>query len=61
MFAENDASFCARFPTAAKYHRPSWREFDVDDMRTAPWGHEWYLVDAAGVLQRHSAHYDSSG
>lgn len=60
-FAKDDADFLAKHPTCAKYHRPCWRELEVVEGKTAPWGHEWYVVDEAGLLQMHSAHYDSSG
>jgi len=58
-FAERDAEFCAKFPGAAKYHRPSWQEREVADTQTAPWGFCWHRVDEAGLLQWHSAQYDS--
>jgi hypothetical protein len=60
-FAAADKAFLVKHPQCAKYHRPSWREFDARESETAPWGHEWYVVDADGRLQMHSADYDSSG
>ncbi len=60
-FAKHDAAFLAEHPSAAKYHRPSWREFEVGANDTAPWGYEWYAIDEAGLLKMHSAQYDSSG
>lgn len=60
-FIQNDAAFLARNPSCIPYHQPSWRELMVPEDRTAPWGHEWYVVDEAGALRRHSAQYDSSG
>lgn len=61
QFAAHDAAYCAAHPESAKYYQPPWRELDVPDTATARWGTEWYAVDAAGLLKRHSAHYDSSG
>jgi hypothetical protein len=61
MFAEDDAAFLRKYPQCRPYHRPFWHTWvDVEDSATAPWGHEWYQVGADGILQRHSAHYDSS-
>jgi hypothetical protein len=59
-FARDDAAFLLKYPQCRPYHRPFWHTRDVDDTQTAPWGHEWYAVGADGILQRHSAHYDSS-
>jgi hypothetical protein len=60
MMAEDDAAFLAKHPQCNPYHQPCWRQWDVGETETAPWGHEWYQVGADGILQRHSAHYDSS-
>lgn len=61
MFQRDDAAFVAKYPSTNGYHRPCWREFDVEATATAPFGHEWYLEDEHGLLKLHSAHYDSSG
>ncbi len=61
MFTAGDADFLARNPKCALYHRPSWREFEARETETAPWGHEWWVVDTDGLLRLHSAYYDSSG
>jgi hypothetical protein len=60
MFDQDDAAFLLKYPQCRPYHRPFWHKRDVEDTQTAPWGHEWYQVGADGILQRHSAHYDSS-
>jgi hypothetical protein len=60
-FARNDAEFVAKFPIIAHHHRPCWREREVHDSETAPWGCVWYVVDEDGLLRTHSAQYDSSG
>lgn len=60
MFARDAEAFLEKHPDCRKYHRPCWRERDVPDQQTAPWGHEWYEVTAEGTLQWHSAFYDSS-
>lgn len=60
-FAEQDAAFLQEHPGCVTYHRPCWSEIDVPDTATARWGTEWYTVDEAGLLKRHSAQYDSSG
>lgn len=61
MFAMDDLTFLERNPQCRPYHRQSWHELDAKDSETAPWGYEWYTTDPDGRLQRHSAHYDSSG
>jgi hypothetical protein len=60
MFSHDDAAFLLKYPQCRPYHRPFWHKRDVADTQTAPFGHEWYEVGADGILQRHSAHYDSS-
>jgi hypothetical protein len=60
-FAQHDAEFLEKWPSARPYHRPSWREFEAPDDERAPWGYEWYVIDEAGLLKMHSAQYDSSG
>ena len=60
-FKAADDAFLAEHPDCAKWHRPCWREFEARENQTAPWGHEWYVVDEAGLLKMHSAQYDSSG
>lgn len=60
QFAKDDASFLATHPQCKPFHRPRCVERDVRDDATAPWGYEWYVADARGVLFMHSAHYDSS-
>jgi hypothetical protein len=61
QFVVDDLTFLERNPQCAKYHRQLWRELDVKDTATAPWGYEWYVTDEDGRLQFHSADYDSSG
>lgn len=61
QFARDDAHFLVNNPRCAAYHHPCWREREVPDTATAPWGHEWYIIDEAGRLKLHSAQYDSSG
>jgi hypothetical protein len=59
MLTARDAEFLQQFQQCAPYHRPSWVEFETDDLKRAPWGHVWYVVKD-GVLRFHSADYDSS-
>jgi hypothetical protein len=58
-FAAFNADMDAKFP--GRSSRQFWREFDAPETATAPWGHEWWLVDEFGRLRLHSADYDSSG
>lgn len=60
MFKKFDDDFLRDHPSCAPFHRPSWREYAVPTHHTAPWGHEWYVVDEHGLLRMHSAQYDSS-
>jgi hypothetical protein len=59
IFAIDQKNFEHKYPHLAPVS-PCWHEYEVEDTKTAPWGYEWYTIDAAGVLKRHSAHYDSS-
>lgn len=61
MCASDDAEFLDRNPQCRPYHRPTCHEREAADQDTAPFGYEWYIADAQGILQRHSQHYDSSG
>jgi hypothetical protein len=61
MFKRDDEQFLRAYPHTRCFHRARCRELEVDETRTAPWGHEWYVADEAGKLRMHSAHYDSSG
>lgn len=60
IFKASDEEFLNAHPTCAPYHRPCWLEREVKDDAKAPWGYEWYRLDA-GILNFHSAQYDSSG
>lgn len=60
LFVSSDLAFLDTHPQCKPYHRPSWRELDVEDSQSAPWGYVWYTTNAAGVLQFHSATFDSS-
>ncbi len=60
-FTKWDADFLEQFPQCRQYHRPRWRVMDVPPDHKAPWGTEWYVVDAGGLLHFHSADIDSSG
>lgn len=59
MLTEHDAQSAVEHPTW--YPNPCWRVIEARENQTAAWGTEWYSVDAEGLLQRHSAFYDSSG
>ncbi len=60
MFDKDDSEFLQRHPQCVPYHRPAYRIRLVESAASAPWGHEWYRVDADDKLIFHSAHYDSS-
>lgn len=57
-FAKFEADYAAKHPNATPWQW--WSELDVTDTATARFGYEWYRVDGAGVLRRHSARVDSS-
>jgi hypothetical protein len=61
MFTHDAAAFLVKHPQCAPFHRPCWVERDVPADQTAPWGCEWYEVEADGRLRMHSFEYDSTG
>ncbi len=58
---QHDEEFLQKYPSCAKYHRPCYSVREVPEGKTAPWGYEWYQVDADQRLRIHSVQHDSSG
>jgi hypothetical protein len=61
MFDKDDNEFLQRHPQCLPYHQPAYRIRLVASGENAPWGHEWYIVDADDKLVLHSYNYDSTG